>query len=119
MNKKSNIIVGTVLVGLVGAAVIGMSIFGGSGKGSEQAARVESTRAVAVPDPKAAQAAQVEENASSTGRQSGSFVASKNGSKYFPSTCGSAKTIKEENLIYFATEAEAQQAGYERTTTCK
>jgi DNA/RNA endonuclease YhcR with UshA esterase domain len=119
MNKKSNIIVGTVLVGLVGAAVIGMSLFGGAGKGNEQAAKTESTRAVTVPEPKAAQAALLGVNASSTGNQGGSFVASKNGSKYFPSTCGSAKTIKEENLIYFTSEEEAQKAGYERTSTCK
>lgn len=46
------------------------------------------------------------------------FVASKNGTKYYPSNCKSANRIKEENRVYFKTEQEAQSSGYERTSTC-
>jgi hypothetical protein len=47
------------------------------------------------------------------------FVASKNGKMYYTLDCGGAKRIKVENQIYFYSEAEAQEAGYERSLTCK
>lgn len=47
------------------------------------------------------------------------FVASKTGTKYYPSDCGSVSRIKEENRVYFATEDDAKDKGYERTTACK
>lgn len=47
------------------------------------------------------------------------FVASKTGTKYYPPDCGTANRIKEENKIYFSTEQEAQEKGFERTSTCK
>ncbi len=47
------------------------------------------------------------------------FVASKTGTKYYPADCGSVSRIKEENRIYFATENEAQDKGYGRTSACK
>ena len=47
------------------------------------------------------------------------FVASKNGSKYYPIDCGSASRIKEENRVYYATEEEAQADGKERSSACK
>jgi hypothetical protein len=50
---------------------------------------------------------------------SGQFVASKNGKKYFTVTCSGAKTIKEENRIYFASQEAAKSAGYEASVTCK
>lgn len=49
----------------------------------------------------------------------GAFVASKNGEKYFPVGCGSAKTIKPENAMYFATAAEAEAAGKTQSVQCK
>lgn len=52
----------------------------------------------------------------STGKN---FVASKTGTKYYPSDCGSVSRIKEENRVYFGTEDEAKDKGYERTTACK
>lgn len=48
-----------------------------------------------------------------------SFVASKTGTKYYPIDCGSVSRIKEENRVYFTTEDEAKDKGYERTTSCK
>lgn len=48
----------------------------------------------------------------------GSFVASKNGKKYYPLSCGGAKRIKEENKIYFATTEEAERAGYGKALNC-
>lgn len=47
------------------------------------------------------------------------FVASKNGQKYFPISCGSAKTIKKENAIYFKTMEEAELSGRTQSTQCK
>lgn len=47
------------------------------------------------------------------------FVASKNGKMYYTLDCGGAKRIKVENQIYFNSEAEAQEAGYQRSLTCK
>jgi hypothetical protein len=50
---------------------------------------------------------------------SGGFVASKNGTKYYPVGCGSVSRINEENKIYFDSPTEAENAGYTRTTACK
>ncbi len=47
------------------------------------------------------------------------YVASKNGTKYHLPWCGSANQIKEENKIWFATKAEAEQAGYTPASNCK
>ena len=47
------------------------------------------------------------------------FVASKNGKMYYTLDCGGAKRIKVENQIYFNSEIEAQEAGYQRSLTCK
>jgi hypothetical protein len=49
----------------------------------------------------------------------GGYVASKNGTKYHLPWCGSAKQIKEENKIWFATKAEAEAAGYTPASNCK
>lgn len=48
----------------------------------------------------------------------GTYVASKSGTKYHLVTCGSANAIKEENRIYFSTENEAVAAGYTRAANC-
>jgi hypothetical protein len=47
------------------------------------------------------------------------FVASKIGHKYYPINCSAGKSIKSENKIYFTTEAEAETAGYTKSTSCK
>ncbi|MCD8495059.1 MAG: hypothetical protein LRY41_03445 [Candidatus Pacebacteria bacterium] len=51
--------------------------------------------------------------------QQGQYVASKNGSKYYKEGCGGISRIKEENRVFFDTEAEAQAKGLERSTQCK
>ena len=47
------------------------------------------------------------------------FVASKNGKKYYYAWCESANVIKEQNRIWFATQAEAEKAGYQPAANCK
>ncbi len=47
------------------------------------------------------------------------YVASKSGTKYHLPWCGSAKQIKEENKIWFATKEEAERAGYSPASNCK
>lgn len=48
----------------------------------------------------------------------GGYVASKNGSKYYPPGCGGASRIKEENRVYFASPAQAEAAGYSLAANC-
>lgn len=54
-----------------------------------------------------------------TANAEGTYVASKNGTKYHLPWCGSAKQIKEENKIWFKTKAEAEGAGYTPAANCK
>ncbi|HXK35286.1 MAG TPA: hypothetical protein VJ103_02180 [Candidatus Paceibacterota bacterium] len=49
----------------------------------------------------------------------GSFVASKNGMKYYLTSCAGANRINEENKIYFDTKESAEAAGYAPSSTCK
>ncbi len=46
------------------------------------------------------------------------FFASKRGHKYYPAGCSAGKSIKQENRIYFANSTEAQNAGYELSSSC-
>lgn len=46
------------------------------------------------------------------------YMASKNGTKYYLPTCGTAKRIKEENRVWFATKAEAEAAGFTPAANC-
>ncbi len=48
----------------------------------------------------------------------GNYVASKNGKKYYLPWCGTAKRIKVENQIWFATKADAEAAGYMPAANC-
>ena len=50
---------------------------------------------------------------------SNNFFASSKGSKYYSIGCSAGKTIKPENRIYFATQDEAQKAGYELSSSCQ
>lgn len=50
--------------------------------------------------------------------ESHKFVASKNGTKFYPAGCKAAERIKPENRIFFATAVEAQKAGFEATSQC-
>ena len=47
------------------------------------------------------------------------FVASKNGTKYYPVGCAWANRIKDANKVWFASTKEAEAAGYQRTQRCK
>lgn len=49
----------------------------------------------------------------------GAFLASKNGTKYYPAGCSAANRIKEGNRVWFKTEADAQARGLTRSTSCK
>jgi len=55
----------------------------------------------------------------STTNSSGGVIASKNGTKYHYAHCSGAKTIKEENKLFFASAIIAEQAGYTLATNCK
>lgn len=48
----------------------------------------------------------------------GTYVASKSGTKYYLPTCSGAKRIKEENRVWFDTKADAEAAGYGPATGC-
>ncbi|MEI7810508.1 MAG: hypothetical protein WCI41_03050 [bacterium] len=49
----------------------------------------------------------------------GAYFASKRGKKYYLTDCSAGKTIKEENKIYFSTQTQAKNAGYELSSSCK
>lgn len=51
--------------------------------------------------------------------QNGSFVASKNGTRYYFPWCSGVKQIKEENKVWFQTKEEAEKAGYTPAQNCK
>lgn len=62
--------------------------------------------------------------ASANGQVAGStsksgYVASVSGKKYYALNCSEVKRIKEENKIYFATEKDAIDAGYEASVCVK
>ena len=118
MNKKSNVIVGLSVACVVGLGILGMVLFGGSGDTKQPVKGIEvvQTDASSI---KPSKISNVVKAGSSTSATPGSFVASKQGKKYFPVDCGTAKAIKEENKVYFGSETEAVSAGYERSLTCK
>lgn len=49
----------------------------------------------------------------------GTYVASKSGTKYYLPSCSGAKRIKEENRVWFNSKEEAQNAGYGPASGCK
>ncbi|MCU0660365.1 MAG: hypothetical protein MUD00_02010 [Candidatus Pacebacteria bacterium] len=55
----------------------------------------------------------------SSAMHTSALFASKNGTKYYTNACSGALRIKEENKIFFGSEAEAREAGYEKSATCK
>lgn len=46
------------------------------------------------------------------------YFASNRGQKYYSIGCSAGKTIKQENRIWFTTEAEAIKAGYSKSSAC-
>jgi len=51
--------------------------------------------------------------------KTGNYVSSINGSKYYYITCSGVNRIKDENKVYFDTEDEAKDNGYEPSKNCK
>jgi hypothetical protein len=49
----------------------------------------------------------------------GQVVASKTGAKYYLPWCATAKRIKPENQVWFASQEAAKAAGYEPAANCK
>jgi len=49
----------------------------------------------------------------------GEYVASKSGTKYHFPWCAGARSIKEDNKVWFASKEEAELAGYEPAANCK
>lgn len=47
------------------------------------------------------------------------FVASINGSAYYPVNCKAAEKIKEENKIWFGSAEEAETQGYKPAQNCR
>lgn len=47
------------------------------------------------------------------------FFASNRGTKYYPLGCSAGNSIKQENRVYFATGAEAEQSGYSLSRACE
>ena len=62
---------------------------------------------------------QIEQEKTTVNSMSSQFVASKTGAKYYSIGCSGINRIKEENRVYFKTEQEAIDKGYERTSTCQ
>ncbi len=68
--------------------------------------------------PAAALSAVVSKEPAPVGKASGTYLASKNGTKYYLPSCSSSKRIKEENKIWFDTKEEAEAAGYGPAANC-
>lgn len=52
------------------------------------------------------------------GVQNGTYVASKNGTKYYFPWCSGATRIKEENKVWFDTKEAAIRAGFQAAANC-
>lgn len=48
----------------------------------------------------------------------GKYVASKKGTKYYAVSCSGAKNLVESNKVWFATAADAEKAGYTKSSSC-
>jgi hypothetical protein len=87
-----------------------------------------SAAAALAPIPKASKSSNVSVKSKSTAKEeptgtataeTGVYVASKKGTKYHLPTCSGAKTMSEENKIWFTTKEEAEAAGYMPAANCK
>jgi len=50
--------------------------------------------------------------------ETGKYVASKNGTKYYLPSCSAANRIKESNRVWFASKEEAEASGRTPATNC-
>lgn len=115
------------VVVLASAASFGLGVLAGKDMGQDQGPlRIENAGAAL---PAAVSAAtptahisstkpQVAEAPVATVKTSGTYVASKNGTKFYLPTCGSAKRIKDENKVWFDTKEEAEAAGFTPAANC-
>jgi hypothetical protein len=78
---------------------------------------VYSPRTEPLPSPEALSMASVGSAVDSDKATKG-YIASKNGTKYHRIDCPGARTIKESNKVYFASEDEARKAGYAPASNC-
>jgi len=109
-----------ILVGLSAFAlgrysVTGSSLYVGQGGGETAGAAVSlayTSEVVATATPPSVAEARVEDSADAA------YVASRSGTKYHDTRCGSAGRISEANRIYFPTEAAARAAGFTPAATC-
>lgn len=53
------------------------------------------------------------------GAAAGTYVGSRNGSKYHLPWCPGASQIKDSNKVFFASKEEAEKAGYTPASNCK
>lgn len=53
-----------------------------------------------------------------TSARKGDFAGSKTGKTYYPVSCKSLNRVKEENRVYFESQAEAEKAGYAPSKAC-
>lgn len=58
-------------------------------------------------------------SANAAALEAGQFVASRNGTKYYPTGCAGANRISAENKIWFASSESAAAAGYTPAANCK
>lgn len=63
-------------------------------------------------------AAAVEAPPAAPSNTAGTYMASKNGTKYYLPSCGGSKRIKPENRVWFETKEEAEAAGYGPAANC-
>jgi len=118
MNTKSNILIAgavIVIIGVVGFG--GYQAINGSKKPDQEAKAINIVKA----DDETKNIPQEEKTQEEQGTitEKSSFIASKNGKRYFPTSCGSAQTIKSENAVYFESESLAELAGYTKSLQCK
>jgi len=64
-------------------------------------------------------AAQAKESPQSPDASTGTYVASKKGTKYHLPSCPGAKQMSDKNKVYFDSEEVAKAAGYSRAKNCE
>jgi hypothetical protein len=112
-------------VALLGVTAFGLGRLSATEQGKEPVALCEHVTPLAVqqaPLPAVSETAAVASavNAPTTGtKNTGKYVASKNGATYNFPWCSGAARIKEENKVWFDTKEAAVAAGYRPAANCK
>jgi hypothetical protein len=97
---------------LTSSASFGLGYFTGIDIGQGSGITPEDSPLATMPAPGQAPTSEV-------GAPTGSVVASKNGTKYYPAGCAGANRISDENKVWFASVAAAANAGYALAANCK